>query len=147
MTKPHWVASRHFSEAEFIASEQAEVHGIDNEPPDSIDAALIQTRLGCERIRAFLGAPMQITSGYRCPELNQAVGGERDSQHMKGEAVDFVCPVFGGPEAVATALAPAMQILGIDQLIWEPTWVHVSFSVEPRYQALKRVGKKYVPLA
>lgn len=46
-----------------------------------------------ERVRAYLGAPIIVHSGYRCPALNGAtVGSSKVSQHMKGEAVDWSCP-------------------------------------------------------
>ena len=41
--------------------------------------------------------PVVISSGYRCPELNAAVGGSKTSQHMKAQAIDFTCPGFGDP--------------------------------------------------
>lgn len=92
---------------------------------------------------------MIITSGYRSAELNAAVKGSKTSQHMIGQAIDFTCPGFGsGPHDVAHALAQRMEILGIDQLILENGWVHVSFSLSPRYQALRYLGGgKYEGLA
>lgn len=100
---------------------------------------------GCERIRTHLRHPMRITSGYRCPQLNDYVGGADDSQHVKGEAVDFVCPAFGTPLDIFTELAPRMKELGIDQIILEPGWIHVSFAEEPRLEALVLRSGRYVP--
>lgn len=42
----------------------------------------------CELLRAGVGKPMRIVSGYRCPVHNRAVGGARYSRHMLGQAVD-----------------------------------------------------------
>jgi uncharacterized protein YcbK (DUF882 family) len=42
-----------------------------------------------EELRAALGRPVVITSGYRCPEHNKAVGGVPRSPHMLGRAVDI----------------------------------------------------------
>lgn len=41
-------------------------------------------------IRDLLGRPIRITSGYRTPEHNKAVGGEPNSYHLKGMAADIV---------------------------------------------------------
>lgn len=43
-----------------------------------------------EQVRSVINCPMIITSGYRCEELNKAVGGSSTSQHIKFEAVDFI---------------------------------------------------------
>ncbi len=135
---------RHFSRAELIRSARAVALHIDNIPPKDLDPALAFTMAGLERIRAFLRHPMKIHSGYRCLALNNAVGGSEDSQHMKGEAVDWTCPAFGDSRKVALALAPMVPILGIDQLILEPGWVHTSFTLDPRHELLRCVGGKYL---
>lgn len=44
-----------------------------------------------ERVREIVGYPLIVTSGYRCKELNIAVGGSLASQHLYGEAIDIVC--------------------------------------------------------
>ncbi len=91
---------------------------------------------GLERVRACLGFPMKILSGYRCDALNEAIGGVRNSQHVTGEACDFICPEFGTPRDVCLFLSQWMRVLGIDQLIYEGKWVHVSFTGMPRHMAL-----------
>lgn len=131
---------RNFTILELVASRTARIAGVSNDPPMHLDAALRVTLAGLERVRAYLGEPMLITSGYRSVEVNQLVGGKADSQHMKGQAVDFVSPRYGTPEKVARALSPAMTMLGIDQMVLEPSWVHISFTLEPRYEVLRQVG-------
>lgn len=134
-----------FTMKELCRSLVAEDKCIDNTPPPSVLKQLEFTIAGLERLRAFLGAPIRINSGYRSKALNDAVGGSPSSQHMFGEAVDFVCPGYGSPRAVAESLSRAMPLLGIDQLIFEHTWVHVSFTLWPRYEVLTRKsGGKYV---
>lgn len=128
----------HFSRDELISSRIAQERGIPNTPPDHVLPALDFTRAGLERVRAALrSSPMAISSGYRSPALNAAVGGSKTSQHMVGLAADFTCPAFGPPEKIFEQLAPMLRLLGIDQLILEATWVHVSFTLEPRYQAIR----------
>lgn len=138
----------HFTRDELIRSRKAQELGIDNTPPDPILASLDATLAGLERVRAALGHPMVISSGYRCPALNAAVGGSKTSQHMLGQAADFVCPAFGDPAAVVAKLAPMRRVLGLDQIILEATWIHVSFTVTPRYQVLRAApGGKFERLA
>lgn len=129
--------SVHFTRAELIRSKKAQELGIDNAPPEALLYALDFTMAGAERVRAFLGFPMIITSGYRCPELNAAVGGSASSQHMRAEAIDFKCPGFGSPVRVVEALVAVRRQLGIDQLILESDWIHASFTLQPRYQVLR----------
>ena len=125
----------HFTLAEFVISETAARSGIDNDPPLEVVAALKRTAQGLEEVRTRLGKPVTITSGYRCPALNAAIGGAKDSQHMRGEAADFICPQFGSPVDVASALRDSG--VQYDQLILEfGRWVHISFAAAPRRQAL-----------
>lgn len=128
--------SPHFTLAEFTISETAARAGIDNDPPLELLPALKRTALGLELVRTRLGGMVvQVTSGYRCAALNAAVGGRQDSQHTRGEAADFICPRFGTPTEVATALRDSD--VPYDQLIIEfGRWVHISFSAAPRHQAL-----------
>lgn len=137
--------SKNFSEAELCLSRQAMDENIPNEPPEEVRKELLFTMAGLERVRAALGGkPMRIHSGYRSHELNALVGGSKNSQHMKGQAVDFTCSAFGTNAAVARQLATHAEILGIDQVIYEGTWVHVSFTLDPRHEALTRSGGLYL---
>jgi zinc D-Ala-D-Ala carboxypeptidase len=136
---------KHFSVTELCRSEKAAELGIPNIPGPELALPFQITLAGLERVRAFLGHPMKIDSGYRSERLNRAVGGSPHSQHLRGLAVDFRCPAFGSPREVALALSKAIHILGIDQLILEPTWVHMSFSLDPRAEVLTRAEGKYLP--
>ena len=123
----------HFSLPELTRSAKAQALGIDNTPTPAALANLRATANMLERIRAALGAPLVITSAYRCPALNAAVGGRTSSDHQQGEAADFVAPGCGTPYDVCRALAPQVSVLGIGQLILEGVggkqWVHVSTRV------------------
>jgi zinc D-Ala-D-Ala carboxypeptidase len=128
--------SASFVLAEFLDSQTGARMGIDN-TPDALAIAGIRNFLapGMQKVRDLLGHPVVISSGYRCPALNRAVGGARNSDHMRGLAADFTCPGFGRPLDVAKAIvASGIQF---DQLIQEGgQWVHVSFSANPRKQVL-----------
>lgn len=117
--------------------------GIDNTIPDVLIPKVRTLAHGLEHIRVLLGKPVIVLSGYRCLALNTLVGGAKDSQHMKGEAADFIVPAFGAPYEVCCALEASN--LNFDQLIYEGTWVHCSFvDDKPRRSVLTwRKGQGY----
>lgn len=131
----------HFSLAELSASRTAARLGLDNTPDPELLPRLILLAELLERIRSVLQVPVIVTSGYRCPRVNRAVGGVTSSDHTQGHAADIVAPAYGAPFDVATALAPALATLGIGQLILEgirgKQWVHVSTHAPER--AINRV--------
>lgn len=130
LTKSFWLS-------EFVASETATRLGIDNAPPADVVAAITNVLApGMQAVRDLLGVPVLVTSAYRCPELNAAVHGASSSQHLTGHACDFRAPGFGSPQQVARLLVEQMKGLRWDQLIYEGTWVHISFSPRPRFEAL-----------
>jgi zinc D-Ala-D-Ala carboxypeptidase len=131
-----------FTLEEFTVSETAARKGINNVPSDMKN--LQWTAEVMERVRTILGdKPIFISSGYRSPKVNMAVGGSKESAHMSGLAVDFYCPDFGTPLQICKELEPHMQELGVDQLIHEyNTWVHLGLSTEkPRHMAMTIDGK------
>ena len=86
--------SEHFMLSEFERSETAEKYGIDNTVPSQYIPALQQLcREVLEPLRAFVGGPIVISSGYRCNQLNVKVGGAYASQHTMGEAADIRLPL------------------------------------------------------
>jgi len=131
--------TEHFSLDGFVASDTAAMMGIDNTPPDDKKACLQILAETMELVRTILeDKPIVITSGYRCYDLNVACGGASDSAHLQGLACDFVCPEFGTPLDICATLEPYMDVLAIDQLIWEyEGWVHLGLCAgDPRNQAL-----------
>jgi zinc D-Ala-D-Ala carboxypeptidase len=127
--------TQHFTLAELTRSDTATRLGIDNVPPPEIVPRLVLLAELLERIRATLNCPVIVTSGYRCEQLNAAIGGVTSSDHSRGHAADIAAPAFGTPSQVATLLAPLVSTLGIGQLILEgfrrpggrrSEWVHVS---------------------
>lgn len=144
--------TNNFSLIELTSSETAVRNGIKNNPNEQQIAAL---KLLCEKVmqplRDWYGKPINITSGYRSPALNKAIGGSTTSQHSKGEAIDFTVP-----KEDYKKVWDFLRSLEFDQIIWEfgnsnaPDWIHVSYSAKNnRKQALKAVktnGKtQYLP--
>ena len=85
---------KYFTLEEMYRSEIAVRMGIENMPSDAEKASVewnLQYLVGTvlDPLRKFMNAPILVTSGYRCKELNVKVGGVQNSQHMKGEAADI----------------------------------------------------------
>lgn len=57
-------------------------------PAKGMNTALLRK---LDELRAKLGCPIIVTSGYRCPRHNQEIGGVDNSQHVKGNAADIYC--------------------------------------------------------
>jgi len=123
--------SENFSLREYTKSQTASRKGIDNSPSDEhLDNAIALFENVVQPVRDHFG-PTIITSGYRSPGLNEAIGGSSTSQHSKGEAVDL--EVLGVSTAEVCEWIAANT--NFDQLIlefYEPGdtnsgWVHVSY--------------------
>ena len=133
--------SPNFAYAEAIQSQTATRRGLDNTPSAAHQLNMRLTALRMEIVRVLLkDKPILVSSWYRSPAVNAAVGGVENSSHAKGEAVDFICPGFGTPYEICEYLAKYKDILNYDQLIYEGTWVHIAFTAlptrKPRLQEL-----------
>ena len=126
--------TEHFTLEELTFSPTAERQKINNTPPLEAVAHLTTLAEGLEKVRALLGGPIRISSGYRSPELNAAIGGAKNSAHMSGFAADFVCPSFGSPLDIVKAIAASS--IKFDQCIQEGMWVHISFDPDMRREVL-----------
>lgn len=128
--------SKHFTLDEFTNSQTAARLGIDNKAPAYVLPALHRTAEGLERVRDLLGGkPIIVSSGYRSPALNRAIGSKATSQHTTGQAVDFTCPAYGTPREIVAALVGSG--IQYDQCLLEfLAWVHLSFADKPRGQTL-----------
>lgn len=125
-----------FTMRELTASPTARRLGIDNTPDETTKARLeVLVDSVLDPLRKLYNKPIKVTSGYRCPRLNAAVGGSQNSQHMRGEAADIT--------SINDDLDENKKILDIllkskiefDQLIIEhpdkygrPSWLHISYT-------------------
>lgn len=134
--------SQHFLLKEFQVTNQK----LNNDIPKELIGKAVFLAMKMEQVRKLLGSnPITINSAYRSPAVNKAVGGVANSQHALMEAVDFTCHKFGTPYDVAKVLAAKFGELNYDQLIYEQTWVHISFTNDktPRGQNLTMKNGKY----
>lgn len=126
--------STHFTLEEAVFSSTAQRLGIDNTPSTQIEDNIRDAAGGMEQVRDLLDSPVHVDSWYRCAKLNAAVHGAKDSAHMQGYAVDFMCPAFGTPLEIVDAIMHSS--IEFDQCIQEGTWVHISFAPALRRQVL-----------
>lgn len=141
--------SKNFSLHECIYSDIASSEFIDNtitELQTMYNLAGVVNNI-LQPVRDYFCFPITITSGYRCDELNAYIGGARNSQHKKGEAIDFVS------KNLDQVFFYIRENLVFDQLIWEkgddtlPDWIHVSYSHKlNRNEVLKFNGEDYTLL-
>jgi len=135
--------SNNFTLPELIKSQTAVRKGIDNEPGTvQIENLIHLAKTILQPVREHFGKPVMISSGYRSPELCEAIGSSAKSQHAKGEAADFEIHSIDNKELAAWISANC----DFDQLILEfyvdgdpnSGWVHCSSSMESsRKQMLK----------
>lgn len=143
----------HFSLEELTASNKAKALKIDNTPPKEIVENLKALALALELIRSVLGKPLKISSAYRCPELNTAVGGSKTSAHVSGLAADFTVDGMTPRQICEKIMFAGLKF---DQLIMEKissenpdgVWVHFGINKGTmRNQVLTmKAGKYYTGL-
>jgi len=144
--------SENFTLDELTKSQEAIRLGIPNEPNDEhITNLILLCKNILQPIRNYFKIPVSISSGYRSPELCEAIGSSRTSQHARGEAADF--ELFGIHNKEVSDWI--VQNLDYDQCIlefWNPNdpnsgWVHCSYNdLRNRKQYLKadKIGGKIV---
>lgn len=135
---------KYFTIKELCTSGTAEARDIKNEPNSTERARLVSlVDKILDPLRSAWGAPIKVTSGFRCDKLNRAVGGATNSQHRRGEAADI--------KTIADTPAENKKLwdlivklkLPFDQMINENNfdWVHISYSSRNRRQKLDAVYK------
>lgn len=139
-----------FTLGEMLVSQTASRKRIDNTPtPQVIEALRTLAQQVLQPTRNHFNRPVVVSSGYRSPQLNRAVGGARSSQHVLGEAADFTIPGVSN-----FAVAQWMwKNLNYDQLIYEfgeSGWLHVSYREgrlrNQELSAVRRFGRtQYLP--
>ena len=124
--------TEHFTLEELTRSTTAKRLNIDNTPSEQIEQELMETAQLLEKIRTVYKKPIIVTSGYRCKKLNDAVGGSKTSQHMKGQAAD-IRSVSDTPQDNKDLFMTIMGMMiqkqiDVGQLIdeYNYNWIHIS---------------------
>lgn len=128
--------SKNFTLREMCASLTAELYNIKNEPTQKDVDNL--TRL-CQNVlqpaRDDFGKPIHVNSGFRCKELNDKVGGKKNSYHLKGQAADL--HVDNEKEGFLLS-ALLLRSKYTDLVLLEKRkgryWIHVQWSMSPRHK-------------
>lgn len=120
---------KYFSLDELCHSDTAKSKGIDNTPSEEVKKnldALIENVL--DPLREAYGKPIYINSGYRCSELNKAVGGVSTSEHQSGRAADIDTHDYEENKKLFNLIQelnlPFRQLIDESNL----SWVHVSYN-------------------
>ena len=120
---------KYFTLKEMINSNTAKSKGIDNTPTWSVVLNLLElVQNVLDPIREAYKKPITVNSGYRCIELNRAVGSKDNSQHILGLAADIT---IGSREANKQLFEFIQSnIKEWDQLINENNyqWIHISYN-------------------
>jgi hypothetical protein len=142
--------SANFSLKELTKSDAATRLGIDNQPDDeTIDNLKMLCEKVLQPVRDHFGKSVTVNSGFRSSETNQAIGGSKSSDHVKGQAADIEIPGVANAELAQWI----MDNLDYTQLILEfytqgipdSGWVHVSYNpdrlIKQELTAVKVAGK------
>lgn len=118
---------KYFTIEELCASDTARAKGIDNTPTEEVKrnlTELIDNVL--DPLREWYGKPIPVNSGYRCPELNKAVGGVPTSFHQSGKGVDIDVRSDAENKKLFDYIK---DNLPFTELGWEHggAWVHVGY--------------------
>lgn len=125
--------SKNFRLSEVTRSNKAISLGIDNSVPESLmDNLQWFVSMVLQPIRSKVGLPIKVTSWYRCPALNEAVGGAVTSAHLSAMAIDFTFAGKTAQQSFDLALVALKDLrIQFDQLIIEKNtktganWVHL----------------------
>lgn len=129
--------SDNFTLEEATFSQTAIRKGIKNEPDTVTIARMKIAANGMEKVRRLLQCPIIVSSWYRSPKLNTAIGGAKNSDHKLGYAVDFKTHKHS-IDVIFNAIKNSD--IEYDQLINEyGRWIHISFSPRKRRMAF-RIG-------
>lgn len=142
---------KYFTIRELTKSATAIRRGINNTPTKTVEnalTALVDNVL--DPLREKYGAPIPVSSGYRCVALNRVIGGAINSQHTKGEAADITSLSDSRDDNMKLLRTLLNSGIVFDQVIAEdidskgrPNWIHVSYT-KSRPNRMKRTTMKKI---
>lgn len=142
--------SKDFSLAELIEAGSARRLGLDEQfnPPLDVVSNLQQLAKNVlQPLREAIGQEIKVTSGYRSPKVNKAVGGSKTSDHLQGKAADIQLWVNGENknqllyDTILKLNLPFKQM--IDEFGTEdsPAWIHIAYDKENNKRECLRARK------
>lgn len=121
--------AKYFKESEFTYSVTARKYKIDNTPNDEEKKHIEELIAFLDKLREAWGSAIIVSSGYRCEELNNKVGGSKNSGHKYGWAGDLI-PSNNKKREFFEFFKEYVKDKSFDELILEKSgksiWVHFS---------------------
>ena len=120
--------AKYFTIGELCKSDVAVEKRIENTPDNPTIERMQALMDEClDKVREMWGKPIGVNSGYRSYELNKAVGGAKNSQHLRGEAADITAGTKENNRKLFDLIVASD--IPFDQLIDESgyKWLHISY--------------------
>lgn len=118
----------YFTIKEMTKSQTADLYHIDNTPTEKVIENLKKVMYILDIVRAHMGKPILVNSGYRCKKLNEMVGGVLRSMHTKGLAADFRTKEEEDIDIMFKFLKENQKEFKIIELINYRTFIHMGVS-------------------
>lgn len=145
--------SENFTLEELLHSSEADARGFVEQyspPVEVTDNLQLLVKKVLQPLRDKSGKPLNVSSGYRCINVNSSIGGVHNSQHLYGQAADTEVPGMTTEDWFKWVLASGVEF---DQLIQEfDRWVHISYNAgNNRHEVFRAVMNEqghavYIPV-
>lgn len=142
--------SEHFTFDELTITSHASLQESNRKSAEPFTKQLKYTAGALEEIRELLGVPLKVTSGFRMPMLNKAVGGSSTSKHTHGLCADIVPDGITVNDAFQKIIKNKDKLNSVRKVIIEGVkgklWLHVQSKVlasEPTELFTTDDGKNY----
>lgn len=137
-----------FTISELCKSDVARKNGINNIPQqiEVIDNLFTLIVDFLQPLRDKLKKPVIITSGYRCDRLNKLVGGVKNSEHLKGFAVDIYVPNLTVDNLFTFIVKSGLKWTQlIEEHCGNSVWIHISYNPKNlKCEKLKYINGRYI---
>jgi hypothetical protein len=139
--------TKNFTLAEMTKSETALRHGLENNPGEQELAAMkLLAEKVLQPVRDHFKKGVKVNSAYRHPDVNQRVGGSRNSDHTRGQAADIEIPGVANAE-LAEWIRDNLEFRQLILEFYTPGipdsgWVHVSYVAEDNKKEVLTATRK-----
>lgn len=127
--------TKNFSKEEFVKTSISELQQKNIDESTRFLHYMLQVAIELQKLRDYIGKPVYILSGFRCPELNFRLGGVQTSQHCQAQAADFTVKDYLDFEGLKFIFYWCKNHLNYGELILEnpgnkKPWIHFSIPRE-----------------